>query len=152
MSISRLDFAEAALPEIDAPAEGPNLKTLVTWEAAEGGPSLDESWNPPQAKFNPFNTILQMPGSTNFRTRPPYVQNYISLAQGIEAWRITILNTEAIYHFHPIVHRLRENRPAHDTLRAVIASAWGTDAYVMQVLDGVRHFGVAAYGAKLIGQ
>jgi len=101
---------------------------FVCWAAAEGG----------KASFNPLNTTLWRPGSTNYNSVG--VKNYPSFDVGVEATAST-LNYGADrfkYGYRPIRRRFRKNRNAERILRAVEASEWGTGGLALRVLADVR--------------
>ena len=72
----------AILVRIGAPQTNQNISSMTAWIRHE-----QASW-PPAAKFNPMNTTLFEPGSTNFNSVG--VKNYTSWAQGIEATAQTL--------------------------------------------------------------
>lgn len=93
------------------------LHTRRAWQAqmqAEGG----------DAAFNPFNTTLKMPGSTDYNS--VHVQNYVSAEQGIEATAKTLL--ENGHGYEEIRRRLIRNESATRIVEAIGASDWGTDS------------------------
>lgn len=145
--ITRGDFAKALLKRLGYPTKQHNLNALVSWMTAEGGPSLDGSFNPPQATFNPLNTTRGMPGSTIFNVAN--VQNYLSYEDGVEATAKTL--KEQGHQYGPIREHLKAADPAGETLRAVEQSDWGTGGLAREVLPGVRdHY--SSYASKPIGQ
>lgn len=92
------------------------------------------------AKFNPLNTTLRMPGSTDFNTLPNgiAVQNYVSAEQGLEAAIRTF--KEHGFGYGPIRRALRANADATDIVTAMGNSSWGTElALVLAVLDDIKH-------------
>ena len=88
------------------------------------------------AKNNPLNTTMHMPGSTRFNSAD--VQNYPSAEVGIEA---TVKTLKLRGHgYEKIVKRLRENAPALKIIEAVGESDWGTaGGLVFDVLDDIKH-------------
>jgi len=101
---------------------------IVCWIAAEGG----------YARFNPLNTTLWMPGSSDYNSVG--VKNYVSYDQGVEATCRT-LNYGADrfrYGYRPIRRRIRKNRNAERILKAVENSEWGTGGLALRVLADVR--------------
>lgn len=147
MQYDRGDFAVALLKELGYPETWRNKVALVSWMAAEGGPSVDGSWNPPQARFNPLNTTLRMPGSTDFNW--VLVQNYTSFKQGVEATAKTLRGRRVGYGL--IRRHLRRNHEPIRTLRAVERSDWGTGGLALRVLPGVKD-NYDDYADKPIGQ
>jgi hypothetical protein len=145
--VTRGDFLEGLLRFLDYPVTRHNRVALVSWITAEGGPSLDDSFDPEQARFNPLNTTQPMPGATAFNSVG--VRNYVSLAQGIEATAKTLLFDG--HGYRAIRRHLRRNHHPARTLRAVERSDWGTGGLALRVLPGVRdHY--SQYAAKPIGQ
>lgn len=125
---TREDFARALLKEIDAPITQRNLWAICAWIQAEGS----------NASFNPLATTQDMPGDTKFNSVG--VRNYVSFEQGVQATAKT-LNYGAdreIYGYKPIRRRLRRNRWAYWTLRAVEASAWGTGGLALRCLPQTK--------------
>lgn len=126
--MTRESFALSLLLEIEAPGTQRNLWALVSWMQAEGG----------SAAYNPLNTTLLMPGSTNYNSVG--VQNYTSFRQGIEATAYT-LNYGAdrgLYGYKPIRRRLRRSAWAKWTLTAVERSVWGTGGLALRCLPMVK--------------
>jgi hypothetical protein len=105
------------------------LHTRRAWAAemqAEGG----------GARFNPFNTTLRMPGSTNYNSVG--VQNYVTAAQGVEATVKTL--KENGHGYEKIRKLLRANGSAAEILKAIGASDWGTSGTVaLAVLEDIQH-------------
>jgi len=127
--MTREDFARALLAEVGAKPTQRNLWALVSWIQAEGG----------DASYNPLNTTLEMPGSTDYNGVG--VKNYQSFEQGVEATART-LNYGAdrgIYGYKPIRRRLRHNAWAKWTLLAVERSIWGTGGLALRCLPMVKH-------------
>lgn len=79
-------WAQDFLNTLGAPVTPTNESEVVAWEKVEGG-----NWNN-TATFNPLNTSLQEPGSTNYQSQAPGtgVQSYTSWAQGIDATIATL--------------------------------------------------------------
>lgn len=105
------------------------LHTRRAWAAqmqAEGG----------SARFNPFNTTLEMPGASDYNSVG--VKNYASATQGIEA---TVKTLRGKGHgYEVILRRLRDNASATLIVKAIGESDWGTDSSLaLAVLDDIRH-------------
>lgn len=126
--VTREQYARAFLARINAPRLRRNLWALVAWMQAEGG----------NARFNPLNTTLKMPGSTDYNSVG--VQNYVTLDQGLEATvrTLTYGAEHNLFGYRPIRRRLRLCRFAAYTLTAVENSAWGTGGLALQCLPGVK--------------
>ena len=105
-------WARLFLREIGAPACRSNLVALVTWQAAEGT----------SAAWNPLATTLAMPGSTAFNSVG--VQNYVSLAQGLDAIHRTLLGGASTYGYGAVLDALAGCADARTTAAAINASAW----------------------------
>src|SRR3954452_10425818 len=71
-------WAEACLQVMGAPRCHANLVVTISWQAQEGT----------QAAWNPLATTHRMDGSTDFNSVG--VQNYRTLAQGLQATKETI--------------------------------------------------------------
>lgn len=126
--MTREDFARALLREIEAKPTHRNLWALVSWMQAEGG----------TASYNPLNTTLEMPGSTDYNSVG--VQNYKSFGQGVEATAKTLDYgaDRNLYGYKPIRKRLRGGSWASLTLRAVERSIWGTGGLALKCLPMVK--------------
>lgn len=72
----------AFLTTLGAPPTSANISSMTSWIHRE-----QTGW-PAAAKYNPMNTTLREPGSTDFNS--VHVQNYTSVAQGIKANADTI--------------------------------------------------------------
>ena len=82
-SASETLIIRAILARIGAPQTSQNISSMAAWIRHE-----QTGW-PPAARFNPMNTTLFEPGSTDFNS--VHVKNYTSWAQGIEANAATLL-------------------------------------------------------------
>ena len=89
-----------------------NKVVLVAWQYAEFT----------QAAWNPLATTHPMPGSTSFSSAG--VQNYPSLAVGLQASKNTIYGGLDRYGYRAIVDALARCADAMTTGRAVNASSW----------------------------
>lgn len=105
-------WARLFLQAIGAPTCHQNLVVLVAWQAAEGT----------QASWNPLATTLQMPGSIPFNSVG--VQNYTSLAQGLDAIHKTLLRGATTYGYGAILSSLGRCADAMATAQAINASSW----------------------------
>ena len=123
-------WAGAFLRRLGAPACGENLLIVVTWETAEST----------AAAFNPLATTRLMPGASDMNSVG--VKDYVSLEQGLDASRDTLLLGADSYLYGAIVDRLRECASADATARAINASAWCRGcvggAYITGLLPIVR--------------
>jgi hypothetical protein len=123
-------WAGAFLGRLGAPACGENLLIVVTWETAEST----------SAAFNPLATTRDMPGASDMNTVG--VKHYVSLRQGLDASRETLLLGAESYGYGAIVQSLRLCASAGATARAINASAWCRGcvggAYITGLLPIVR--------------
>lgn len=123
-------WAGAFLGRLGAPACGENLMIVVTWETAEST----------SAAFNPLATTRDMPGASDMNTVG--VKHYVSLRQGLDASRDTLLLGADSYGYGAIVQNLRRCASAEVTARAINASAWCRGcvggAYITGLLPIVR--------------
>lgn len=126
--MTREAWARAFLRQIAAPVSHRNLLVLLSWMQAEGG----------TARWNPLNSTHAAPGATTYNSAG--VKNYPTFAIGLEA-TVETLNYGADRHrygYRKIRHRLRRNRGAEGTLRAIERSRWGTGGLGLKVLPQVR--------------
>lgn len=122
----RGEFTAEVTRELGAPVTLHTRRALQAELQAEGG----------DARYNPFNTTLRLPGSTTYNSVG--VQNYTDAAQGVEATVKTL--KEQGHGYHKIRRRLRANASAGEIVRAFGESAWGTNlTLVLAVLDDIRH-------------
>jgi hypothetical protein len=106
------DWADLLLKVLGAPTCRQNQVLVVAWQVQEFT----------QAAWNPLATTHRMAGSTSFNSVG--VQNYVSLAQGLQATKETIDNGWDVYRYGAIVRSLRACSDALTTARAVAASSW----------------------------
>jgi hypothetical protein len=123
-------WAGAFLRRLDAPVCSENLLIVVTWETAEST----------AATFNPLATTRDVPGATDMNSVG--VKDYVSLEQGLDASRDTLLLGAESYLYRAIVERLRGCASAEATAQAINASAWCRGcvggAYITGLLPIVR--------------
>lgn len=89
-----------------------NMVVMVSWQVAEFT----------QADWNPLATTYPMPGSTIFNYAG--VRNYVSLAQGLDATRLTIRDGLRTHGYGAIVSGLSACADPLTTARAINASDW----------------------------
>ena len=104
-------WAGLFLRTVGAPGCRANLITLVAWQYSEFT----------QAEWNPLADTLAMPGSTSFNSVG--VQNYVSLDQGLQATRYTLVNGAALG-YGAILSELGSCADPMSTARAINASMW----------------------------
>ena len=76
-------------------------------------------------RYNPLNTTLNMPGSTNFNSEG--VQSYTSQAQGVEAIYNTLSGQGSKERgYAQIISDLKGNAPESQTLSDISESAWAS--------------------------
>jgi predicted nucleic acid-binding Zn-ribbon protein len=98
------------LRSMGAPVCHSNEVVLIAWQLSEFT----------QAAWNPLATTKPLPGSTNFNSVG--VQNFVSLAQGLEGTRLTLNNGASGY--GSILANLHACSASMTTARAINASAW----------------------------
>lgn len=111
------DFAKSLLVAIKAPVTATNISFIEAWENKEGG-----NWNN-TAKYNPLNTTLKEPGSTDFAPGKS-VQAYTSWAEGLKATVSTIEESQ----YSSVVSALRKGN-TQAALSALKASPWDAGHY-----------------------
>jgi hypothetical protein len=129
-NVSYGEWATAILRVLGAPTCRSNLVVTIAWQAQEGT----------QAAWNPLATTHRMDGSTDFNGAG--VQNYRSLAQGLQATKETIDNGWDVYGYGAIVRSMRDCAPAMSTARAIADSRWcygcAGGQYVLGVVPHVQ--------------
>lgn len=82
------EFFKTVLEDLNAPATSIGVHSLEAWYGHEY-----TSW-PPKASYNPLDSTMTEPGSTNFNTFSTglHVQNYPDPATGAKATAATLLN------------------------------------------------------------
>jgi hypothetical protein len=99
---------------------------VMKWMAAEGG-----NWHN-SAKYNPFNTTMQEPGSVNFNTMRPGagIQAYTSWQEGLNATYQTFTNAYDLAHYGygNIIGNLQQGNVA-GAAQALVASSWDAGHY-----------------------
>jgi uncharacterized coiled-coil protein SlyX len=106
------DWADMLLRILGAPTCRQNQVLVVAWQVQEFT----------QAAWNPLATTHRMPGSTSFNSVG--VQNYVSLAQGLQATKETIEHGWSVYGYGAVVTSLRACANALTTAHAIAASSW----------------------------
>jgi uncharacterized coiled-coil protein SlyX len=106
------DWADMLLKILGAPTCRQNQVLVVAWQVQEFT----------QAAWNPLATTHRMPGSTSFNSVG--VQNFVSLAQGLQATKETIEHGWSVYGYGAIVSSLRACASALATAHAIAASSW----------------------------
>lgn len=104
-------WAGLFLRAVGAPGCQANLITLVAWQYSEFT----------QAAWNPLADTLAMSGSTTFNSVG--VQNYVSLDQGVQATRFTLVNGPA-FGYGAILSDLAGCADPMSTAGAINASMW----------------------------
>ena len=135
--MTRRDFAAGVIKGLGAEVTLHTRRASQAQLQTEGG----------DAENNPYNTILKMPGSTDYNFIRPgiAVQNYVSPKQGQEA---TIKTFKGKGHgYEKIIHLMKINAPATQICIAIIESDWGTgeavdkdgDYLLLAVLSDIKH-------------
>lgn len=107
---------------------------LRAWAQSESGPPLSQGG----AVWNPFNTTLALPGSTNFNSVG--VKNYVTWQDGAHATAKTLSSKKYV----KLTKALGDGTSAMDMAVALAATPWGTGSIVQKVLasGGPREFGI----------
>jgi hypothetical protein len=128
--ISYGEWATAFLQVMGAPTCRPNLVVTIAWQAQEGT----------QAAWNPLATTHRMDGSTDFNSVG--VQNFRSLAQGLQATKETIENGWDVYGYGAIVRSMRGCSSPMATAQAIADSSWchgcAGGQYVLGIVPNVE--------------
>ena len=124
-NISYGSWAGAFLQVMGAPRCHANLVVTIAWQAQEGT----------QADWNPLATTHVMDGSTDFNSVG--VQNYRTLAQGLEATKETIENGWQQYGYGAVIRSMRDCADPLDTARAIAASSWCSGCAGGQYVIGI---------------
>ncbi|MEX1047532.1 MAG: hypothetical protein WD757_07760 [Actinomycetota bacterium] len=105
-------WASYLLHEMQAPACHDNLVAVVAWQVNE---FTDAQWNP-------LATTYPMDGASDFNSVG--VKNYISLEQGLDATRLTLVRGSSSYGYGDVIRSLRRCADAMKTAEAIRASSW----------------------------
>lgn len=123
-------WADAFLKELHAPVARNNLVTIVAWQVAEYT----------EARWNPLATTYPMPGSTTYNGSG--VRNYTSLAQGLDATRLTL--SHCCYGYEAILANLARNADPMTTGQAIHDSRWcagcADGGYVIDLIPTVEQY------------
>jgi hypothetical protein len=123
-------WAKAFLQVMGAPTCRPNLVVTIAWQAQEGT----------QAAWNPLATTHRMDGSTDFNSVG--VQNYRTLAQGLQASKETIENGWDSYGYGAIIRGMRDCASPTATAQAIADSRWcygcAGGQYVLGIVPNVQ--------------
>ena len=111
-SISYGEWAQGFLQVMGAPTCRSNLVVTIAWQAQEGT----------QAAWNPLATTHRMDGSSDFNSVG--VQNFRTLAQGLQASKETIENGWDVYGYGAIIRSLRGCASPMTTAQAIADSRW----------------------------
>lgn len=110
MATSRHLWVRDLLAKLGVPGNINNAVALVAQIQAEGG----------EARFNPLNTTLPMPGATDYNA--VHVKNYGSYAQGLDATVQTLRQDNMA----KLLAALRRGDSARAYWVALGSSPWGT--------------------------
>jgi peptidoglycan hydrolase CwlO-like protein len=105
-------WAVLFLRTLGAPTCHANEVAVVAWQLAEFT----------QAAWNPLATTKSMPGSSAFNAAG--VQDFASLAAGLEASKLTLYEGASSYRYGPILDSLRQCAGPYTTADAIRSSAW----------------------------
>lgn len=109
-------WEKSVLEWLQFPATSDNVEFLDEWQKYEGG----------TAAYNPLNTTLEMPGSTEYNSAG--VQEYQSAEQGAEATVSTLKNG----YYPDVLAALKSGAPLqYENRSALIADirTWGTTGF-----------------------
>ncbi len=124
------DWASLFLRYMGEPTCHKNLVVMVSWQVAEFT----------QAAWNPLATTWPIPGSTTFNWAG--VQNFVSLAQGLQATKATIEWGLTAHGYGSILSALSKCSDPMTTADAIRASDWcagcAGGAYVVDVVPKVE--------------
>src|SRR6185437_7460906 len=113
-NVSPRKFAETVLLSIGAPTGGSSRAALEAWMKQEGG-----NWNN-DARFNPLNTTLDLPGARGINSVG--VKAYTSWGQGLEATLKTLSGPK----YHAVVEAIQSGASVKKVEELINASPWGT--------------------------
>lgn len=113
-------FYESVLSCLGAKPTKGNMSFFYAWRQSESG----------KAKFNPFNTTMKMPGSTNYNSVG--VKNYMSIEDGIRA----TCKTLKLNYYRDIVEGLKNDVGLYKLSRMKGLQKWGTGDLIAKVADG----------------
>jgi hypothetical protein len=119
------EWTEAFLEMMGAPDCRANRVVTIAWQAQEGT----------VAAWNPLATTHRMPGSTDFNSVG--VQNFTSLAQGLQATLETIENGWEVYGYGAIIRSMRACNDPYETAAKIVASSWCPGCLDGQYVIGV---------------
>src|SRR5689334_1041755 len=129
-NISYGSWADAFLQVMGAPRCHANLVVTIAWQAQEGT----------QADWNPLATTHRMDGSTDFNSVG--VQNYRTLAQGLEATKETIENGWRDFGYGAVIRSMKDCADPMVTAQAIAASSWCSGCaggqYVIVIVPAVE--------------
>lgn len=103
-------YVRDLLVALGAPGTLENAAALIAQMQAEGG----------QAKFNPLNTTVKAPGSTDYNT--VHVQNFVSWTQGVATTAKTLEQANMV----KLHSALMKGNSALTYWQALAVSPWGT--------------------------
>jgi hypothetical protein len=123
-------WATAFLGELDDPVTRNNLVVIVAWQTAEFT----------SAKWNPLATTYPMPGATTYNSSG--VRNYVSLAQGLDASRLTL--SRFGYGYESILVNLKRSADPMTTAESIRDSSWcggcADGQYVVDLIPSVEKY------------
>lgn len=129
-------FASAVLSALGAPNSAANVASLVHWEAMEGG-----NWHN-TAKFNPLNTTMPEPGSTQTGSQGN-IGSYTSWSQGVKA----TVSTLELPAYTSLVNALKQGNGLGNGSYAALGT-WSGGAYTSVATGGAN----LPPGTTLVGE
>jgi len=138
MSVTTTQFAEALLTRLGLPRSENNIRSLVAFQAQEGGHE-NGAW------FNPLNTMRGTPTgdkdlpSVNFTTGKvgPGVQAFESWHDGLEATARTMEQSN----MRSIFEALKASAPPVTTVDVIARSPWGWKGVDHSAADAIARSG-----------
>lgn len=137
--VTRYDWMVVFLRRVDSQFTDEQKIAALAWSGAENT----------QAKWNPFATTWDKPGSTDFNSVG--VKNYVDWTQGLQATMDTLGLSGHGYGLIRVAFKSPE-LTADDIVRAIGASDWGTSGTLMRQLVPQVQSGLHAAGDVPLGQ
>ena len=134
MALTIADWADAVLTDLGIKPSSTDITTLSGWAAGEGGGTAAQS--PNVALYNPLNTTLAEPGSSDFAPGSS-VQSYTTPSEGAAAAASTL--EEPAY--ATIVGELAGNASPQTVWDTVDASTWGTKDLGSMTVASAQSYG-----------
>lgn len=134
MALTIAQWADAVLSDLGIKPGSNNVTALEGWAAGEGGGTAAQS--PNVALYNPLNTTLAEPGSSDFAPGSS-VQSYSSPTQGAYAAASTLSEPS----YATIVGDLAGNASPATVWDTVDSSSWGTKDLGSMTVASAQSYG-----------